>query len=732
MCRTPITRKDWRGAKEKFWQLSLLDNALALSTLQEKYLPDYDPSDIVLPHSVHLKCLMILYRPKVAPAWFLENAAATRAALLASRAAERAKTRTCSHSADECCALCGTGRNFVSDWQAQFKSVEPPALHPGLPPPAKRHRRASACLSKNDLAAWNSASGGSVRSTARGADSQRERHASGESPVDSTSGAVHRRQSTIANRLFRRLFRDVDCEFGDTDGGAVVCTSLYIFIALICFLRGKLVSALRRIKLNIDGGRGSVKLSMQIFWDDDPIWGGADQRSRRRTALHDNGGLLDNGAKRTWIVGLIAGAKETFESVRFLIDRYDFVAIRELLPDACDIVGPNDMKVAALCVGIGPSGSRYPQASTIFSPYRGMSLPDVWRTPKMVLDRLEERRKEEEKSGRPTDAKNFESVEFAPIRLLQELFMERPIADFLVPPQLHLVLGIVKTLLGWLAVLDRAMMNHFLRDIAVVRNPKHGDEDFRGNECRRILRSSGKMIKLLPPEEQLFFDDSADVINVEVSSEQYRFALLRRLVELFMLFGDVVSATMGLQLRAEWRLTLQYFEKHRITFARYPVRGAGRDDLRLTMKLECLRQEVPACSMTRSRPLSLSTRSFRTCRNFIKSHRSRAAGSTAETPPSVTSTIWTRQNFLSATFNPHAKRGSSVSSWNRRCLPFSSVVQDSIDRFNAWTCTCEKPKKPKESDPLVCKHTFVLKKSEQTKQHIFCVNSVHSRRSSTN
>ena len=79
----------------------------------------------------------------------------------------------------------------------------------------------------------------------------------------------------------------------------------------------------------------------------------------------------------------------------------------------------------------------------------------------MVLDRLEERRKEEEKSGRPTDAKNFESVEFAPIRLLQELFMERPIADFLVPSQLHLVLGIVKTLLGWLAVLDRAMMNHF-------------------------------------------------------------------------------------------------------------------------------------------------------------------------------------------------------------------------------------------------------------------------------
>ena len=441
VCFTVVPRSQWRVAQRQHHRLYLPDNALALAALQRR-LPTYSCDLSYMPTSLHIQCLNTLQQSRKAPKWFSLAVAAQHLAAAAQREAAGtpadaaiARSRPCTKE----CSTCASGGVHGTKWAAQMSS-NAPLLHPGLPPPKRAKRTVvvitppAARISSHDLLAWNGAEGGSIRATARGADSQRERHTDGDSKVDSASGAVLRRDSTFFHRVFSRMFRDVDTTFGST-GGAVICDSLLIFILTICFLTGNPLAMLLRVKLNVDGGRGSVKLMLQLLWSDDPIFGGGDARVRRRGALRDHAGMSDNGGRRTFIVGLIPGGHETFASVRFLLDRYDFLEIRRYLPAECQIICPVDMKMGALFAGVETSGSLHPQPCTLLSLYDGHSRPDSFRTSHTILVMLGERRKAEAVRGRPFKTGiAYESVGAEPIRLLQELFFDKPVADCLVPP----------------------------------------------------------------------------------------------------------------------------------------------------------------------------------------------------------------------------------------------------------------------------------------------------------
>ena len=75
----------------------------------------------------------------------------------------------------------------------------------------------------------------------------------------------------------------------------------------------------------------------------------------------------------------------------------------------------------------------------------GHSRPDEWRTARSILEtfcRREESAREAEQKGHAPDktALVWNGVSARPCRILQELFLDKPVADFLVPLQLHLLL----------------------------------------------------------------------------------------------------------------------------------------------------------------------------------------------------------------------------------------------------------------------------------------------------
>lgn len=312
-------------------------------------------------------------------------------------------------------------------------------------------------------------------------------------------------------------------------------------------------------------------------------------------------------------------------------------------------------------------------------------------------------------------------------------------------------MGVTINLINLLEELDYGLVAHFLQKISAVRNRKHGDEDFQGNECRKILRSSGALLSLLPLAFQkapLRDDGLPEVVGLKICSEAYRFMLIRRLAHLLSLFSDVVSQTMGGQLHPEWRSSLVAFGEARAEMvqlynARIPVRGAGRAAERLTMKVGCLLTELPRriIALGHSSVLQDSEQGFealhsmflqlqlrnkippvveidvsdprqprgggraaRTARGRLEGRSAGVSNPSDGTRSGINHSKRKRAESLldpqleqpilpkikiGSISRARAKHLQCVTQWNYACLPTKCAVQLRIEQFIMWRCICE-------------------------------------------
>lgn len=617
VCLTSIPRKDWSQAKAKRRVLYLRDSSTVLAILQRNdFLPGYGLHLHDMPQSLHYKCLLIVAGDNSITENFRASLAKSRLRLYADNVAgSHGVSRHCSPGGVQC-DRCVTASLKQSEHEKHF-APKVAGLSEFTRSPNRFSRRVvtvvlESKMESSDLVALQSDMRASTRSMARGADGLRKRRASGSSEISSVSGSVHRRDTSALNKCFARLFASVPCTFS-LDGAAVLCLDLIIFILLICWLRGKKIADILLLKIGADSGQGSLKLMLQMLFRDDLIFSGGTLRERRRGGLADNGGLQDSGVARTYIIALIFGASETFESVHYLFDRYDFGGLRFFLHADCEIIFPVDMKMGALMCGIGSSGSLYPMYTSLFSPFLSAESRPLEPRSAVSILRVWEERQAAEKLG-ATDPKEFQSVCFAPIFALLVLAKDCPLWCFLTPPQLHILLGIVKLFWSWLRLLDFKVASAFMKKHNIVANRKHGHMDFEGNQCRKILRFSRTILDLLPEKHRVpplshrqsegdrdlsgSCSGGEPVSCAPVDSLLYKFFLLRKLVELMLSFSDVVSAVMGSKLESDsWPDILDSFNARRDLFVtlfnkRFPVQS-GRDDDRMTMKFECLKHEVP-------------------------------------------------------------------------------------------------------------------------------------------
>ena len=107
-----------------------------------------------------------------------------------------------------------------------------------------------------------------------------------------------------------------------------------------------------RIKLSGDFGRGSLKISCQVIFRNDPLLTLPHDADSNKQRQH-----LSTGVRRTFLLALIRGGEETISTIRFLLEHLRPERLFATYPDA-HVSLPADMKFMNLMLGLQPHAAR--------------------------------------------------------------------------------------------------------------------------------------------------------------------------------------------------------------------------------------------------------------------------------------------------------------------------------------------------------------------------------------
>lgn len=490
------------------------------------------------------------------------------------------------------CRLC-VGAATASDPIRPPTPKKRPETFVSMPPKVIKRRKKSATkpvavIDRETLAALGSAAGLSGTKSRLQADELSRRASNFESNVaPEVAGRTLERDISEYSHTFDKHFASKECDFSST-GRMVYCKDIVDFVYLLCWLRDFSPAQLRYLKIGGDDGRGSLKLMLATLFEGDPLLEEDDVKLPSHP--DGNGGVLDSGVNRVYIIAIMYGAKETFESSQMLLDSINLKALVAEFPKV-KLCLCQDMKYSNAIAGVATHSSRYPLIYSYFSPFASYSEPDSERTIEQILSDNAGRKAV---SGNPID---FHSVVSEPCPFIASQSL-RSLRDLFPPPQLHLLLGIVSQLFKFLSILDISLADDFLELVHIRRSPR-ATQDFVGNDARKICSEIHRIRALKS------FPSRASRSNSQKSS--VRAILL--VVSALEAFSTVVHDTMTLHLHAQWRASITHFRECYDEFVKayeviHPVQHA-RDPKRYTPKLACLFHEVPlwisenSCSLSR-------------------------------------------------------------------------------------------------------------------------------------
>ncbi len=395
-----------------------------------------------------------------------------------------------------------------------------------------RHRSVSALpsLTTSDVVTLGHSMSTSTRKAAVGA-----RHLESIGAVRSPSTSLIRRDSTRRNKLFRMFFRStpVSALFSPHDAALHSCHALVDFVRCIIWIRQKTPSDVALFRFSADSGQGDLKISFQLIYSDDSVFSAATRSDR--SAGGDE--FLDASVKRTFICALMNGAKETYDSLSLMFDSLDLAGVKSLLRNA-EFVFPVDMKLANIVLGLGPVGCAFPYAYTLWSPFKKHSQPHVRRTvPSIARDDADRSAAEgDSKESGAELLQRFHSVYHRPMNFVA-LFVGEHLSDFIVPPQLHILLGLVKDLYDAVNIFSKDVTAQWLAKIGVHHDDRHGRSGFIGNDCRKMLASASVLESLLTRATRSSGEEMRHISTV---------------VDALRCLDKVVAAVMSVSLGTTW------------------------------------------------------------------------------------------------------------------------------------------------------------------------------------
>lgn len=250
---------------------------------------------------------------------------------------------------------------------------------------------------------------------------------------------------------------------------SVMCKDVKGFVDYICRKR-EIADALYRV--GIDGGQGFLKVCINIIDTRSDV-------SRKKQAYRDS------GVKKLFILSVVQDKCEMYENLREILQNLHLTLSMEFILAA-------DLKLCNIVAGIGNHSSKYPCTwCYATSPYtkraRFRTLGEIkWYHTLYV-------------NGGRQDAMKYYSCINEPLITGDD---GDRMLDLIPPPSLHLMLGVVNTLLDqlqkrWDQAYTWAANNN------IVKKNYHGGT-MEGKQCKKLLRKAHLLEQVLPENVKNF------------------------------------------------------------------------------------------------------------------------------------------------------------------------------------------------------------------------------------
>jgi len=466
------------------------------------------------------------------------------------------------------------------------------------PTPKKRRKRAPVADAENippnmlnmgDYAAIQASESSTTISTARIAGVLKERHTEASLPPKTKVYDALINRTHAFDGLFTSL--ELPPNTKSDDGAAVMCTDVVMLIDLIATFRGKNPKDVARIKLSGDGGQGSIKISLQVLFTDDPLLLLPHEVNEALAERH-----LNSGVKRTFILTLIAGVSESHDIVQWIMQHLQ----PERLFDTYDhavITFPADMKFQQYLAGLQQHSARHGYLYRMWSMFSAHSRPDEPRDKRSLLKDAEEFRSAVERDP-TTSPIDFNNSIHVPIQFI--LLSPLPLLLELPPPILHILLGVVKKFLEQMHTLCQRTATQFIHSVNVGHSQHRGLNGYAlvGNDCLKVLKNAPSLMCMpsLKRKRRLRNQPAPAPDDTYVSDQTHD--VIRLLREVMMTFRTAYIGVSRPVLAENWEPAIRIFATaHSKYAAAYnkvkPQAQKSRNPDLLTPKLFCFINDVP-------------------------------------------------------------------------------------------------------------------------------------------
>jgi hypothetical protein len=268
------------------------------------------------------------------------------------------------------------------------------------------------------------------------------------------------------------------------------------------------------------------------------------------------------GVKRTHILSIVPGAKESFESIRLIFDPIEFKTLYAMsLTYKFEVLWPNDGEMQNMLLGLQNHSSFHPSPYSLFSQYSSRNQPDIVRTVETILQ-------DNQKRLETGEGPNLHhSVAARPIQALIDHPNNNNLRDVLTIAPLHNLTLIVNTFIGMACKLNLDVTSDFISNLPFTRSRHQGNElvGFAGEHCQIISKSMPQLRNRLPPlavlnQSRGLDSNSKDELRVDYASPQFTFLTFWKLTDVIEALNHLIHAVTTAKLYPDWREVWNNFQ----------------------------------------------------------------------------------------------------------------------------------------------------------------------------
>ena len=271
------------------------------------------------------------------------------------------------------------------------------------------------------------------------------------------------------------------------------------------------------VRIGLDGGGTFLKLCLSIFEIEDHV-----QVSQKIHQRSINSKFLDTGVKKSFIIGIVQSVNETYENIQKIFAHiHNFGSIKFYM---C-----NDLKATAIILGIQNANSKYPCPFCEVNDLGMNHNPAICHTHRTFGSIAENAINYKNSNCKRSEAKKFFSCINLPLVPGDK---DQEIGDIIVPPELHIMQGVVKHMYD--NMLKEWNGASCWLDLIGIQAQKYHSGSFLGNHCHIMLHNIDKLRRIAPIK-------------------------ILKYVTAFDAFSEVVHSCFGMTLRENYEEKLKRF-----------------------------------------------------------------------------------------------------------------------------------------------------------------------------